>query len=406
MLYQLYEFQRQAMAPMRAMADHGQYIFRSPFNPAAYTPGGRVLAAALDVFEHSTRPYGKPTFGFTSTLIKGKEVAVTEEVVARAPFGQLKHFKRDTNRDDPKILVVAPMSGHYATLLRGTVEALLPDHEVYITDWRDAKLVPISDGDFDLDVFIDYLVDYFGLLGPDTHVMAVCQPSVPVFAALALMEENDAPNRPASITMMGGPIDTRVNPTEVNRMATARPLAWFRQNVIGTVPPPNDGMFRKVYPGFMQLAGFMSMNLGNHMVRHHDMFRHLVEGDGESAESSRAFYEEYRAVMDLTAEFYLQTVETVFQRHLLPKGEMMHREQLVNPAAISKTPMFTIEGERDDISGVGQTKAAHDLTPNLPDDKREHYEQPGVGHYGIFNGRRWRDQIAPQVRDFVLKHRQ
>lgn len=401
MLYQMYEFQRQALAPLRLVADHGQHVFRNPLNPASYTPGGRVIAAACEVIEHSTRPYGKPGFGLDTTVVEGQTVGVIEDVVLRKPFCQLKRFRRDVDIDSPKLLVVAPMSGHFSTLLRGTVQAMLPDHDVYITDWRDAKLTPLWEGGFDLDDYVDYIIEFLEFLGQGTHVMAVCQPSVPVFAAVALMEEQDHPCIPATLTMMGGPIDTRVNPTEVNDFATRRPMAWFKHNVIATVPPPNGGMFRRVYPGFLQLAGFMAMNLGNHMSKHFDMFLHLIEGDGESAEATQGFYEEYRAVMDLTEDFYLQTVDKVFKRHLLPKGELTHRGHLVDPKKITRTAIFCIEGERDDISGVGQTRAAFDLTPNLPKAKKFYHEQQSVGHYGIFNGRKWRENIAPQVRDFI-----
>lgn len=404
MLYSMYEMQRKAFAPMRMMIDQGQHFFSSPMNPAAYTPAGRALTAAFDVIETSTRPYGKPSFGLDSTMVNGKEVAIEESIAMRMPFGQLKRFKRLETTSDPKLLIVAPMSGHYATLLRGTVEEMIKDHDVYITDWRDAKTVPLFEGDFNLNSYIDYMTHFLNFLGPDTHVMAVCQPSVPVLAAVARMHEAGSPNIPKTLTMMGGPIDTRVNPTGVNDHATRKPLAWFKQNVIASVPPPHAGFMRRVYPGFLQLAGFMSMNLGNHVVKHYDMFKHLVEGADESADATREFYEEYLAVMDMTSEFYLQTVEEVFQKHSLPKGELMHDGAAINLSAIDKTAIFSVEGERDDISGVGQTKAVHELTPYLPKAKHHHYEQKGVGHYGIFNGRRWRDHISNEVRSVIRKH--
>lgn len=400
-LYHIYEWQRAAFAPIRLMLDHGQYFFRNPLNPMAYTPQGRALAAAFDVMEHSTRPYGKPRFDLDHTIIDGREVAIEENITLRKPFGQLKHFKRLVKTKDPKLLIVAPMSGHFATLLRGTVEAMLPDHDVHITDWRDAKTVPLREGRFDLDSYIDYVIEFIEFLGKDVHVIAVCQPAVPVSAAVARMEMLDHPLAPKSLTMMGGPIDTRINPTQVNNFATTRPLAWFKQNVVTTVPAPHAGFMRRVYPGFLQLAGFMAMNLGDHMVKHHDMFNHLVEGDGESATASQAFYEEYRSVMDITEEFYLNTIDKVFQRHLLPQGELTHHDEPVDLTQVKRTPILTIEGERDDISGVGQTKAIHDLTPNLPSERKRHYEQKGVGHYGIFNGRRWRDEIAPRIKQFI-----
>jgi len=404
MLYHLYEMQRVAVAPARFMADHGQHWMRNPFNPMAYTPLGRVVAAGCHVFEHATRRYGKPRFGLEETVIDGTTVAVEERIEHRRTFGQLKHFVRDTDREDPRLLIVAPMSGHYATLLRGTVEAMLPDHDVWITDWRDARNVPLQAGRFDLDDYIDYLIDWLTELGPGTHVMAVCQPSVPVLAATSLMAAADDPCQPASMTLMGGPIDTRRSPTEVNEVATNRPMSWFERSVISRVPMPNPGFMRRVYPGFLQLAGFMQMNLDRHVDAHFEVFHHLVEGDGDSAADKLSFYEEYRAVMDLTAEFYLQTVDLVFKQHALPKGEMVSRGRPVDPSAIRRTALMTVEGEKDDISGVGQTRAAHDLCTSLAGPMRVHWEQPGVGHYGIFNGRRWREQIAPRVKAFIRTH--
>ncbi|RME63321.1 MAG: polyhydroxyalkanoate depolymerase [Alphaproteobacteria bacterium] len=403
-LYHLYEWQRAAFAPIRLLLDHGQYFFRNPLNPMAYTPQGRILAAAFDVMEHSTRPYGKPRFDIDHTVIGGRKVAIEEDILVRKPFGQLKRFKRLVKTKDPKLLIVAPMSGHFATLLRGTVRAMVPDHDVYITDWRDAKTVPLREGRFDLDDYIDYVIEFIEFLGEDLHVMAVCQPAVPVSAAVARMAAMDHPLVPRTLTMMGGPIDTRINPTQVNEFATNRPLAWFKHNVISAVPAPHAGFMRRVYPGFLQLAGFMAMNLGDHLVRHHDMFRHLVEGDGESASASQAFYEEYRSVMDVTEEFYLATVDKVFQRHLLPQGELTHRDEPVDLGRIRRTAVFTIEGERDDISSLGQTKAVHALLTGLPDDMKAHHEQKNVGHYGIFNGRRWREQIAPRIKAFIRQH--
>lgn len=286
-------------------------------------------------------------------------------------------------------------------LLRGTVEAMLPHHHIYITDWRDAKKVPLSDGHFDLNDYVDYVTDMLAFLGLKTHIMAVCQSSVPVLAALALMEGENHPALPGSLTMMGGPIDPRVNPTQVNAFTAARPLSWFKHHVVSMVPAPNPGVFRRVYPGFLQLAGFLAMNLGGHMAKHVGMFHHLVRGDGESAEATQAFYEEYRAVMDLSEEFYIQTVDQVFQRHLLPKGQFLHRGRVADLSKITRTPIFCVEGENDDISGVGQTEAALHLARNLASDKKHYHVQNDVGHYGIFNGRRWREDIAPKIRDFI-----
>ena len=330
-----------------------------------------------------------------------------EHVVWHKPFCSLLHFKRDLPPDrdrDPKLLIVAPMSGHYATLLRGTVEAMLPDHEVFITDWVDARMVPMSEGTFDLDDYVDYVIAMLHHLGESTHVMAVCQPSVPVLAAVSVMEEDGDIDAPATMTLMGGPIDTRINPTVVNNLAEQRGTEWFQRNVIMRVPFPHPGFMRPVYPGFLQLTGFMSMNLDRHMTAHRELFLHLVEGDGDSADRHRDFYDEYLAVVDLTAEFYLQTVETVFVRHALPKGEMTHRGRPVRPGKIRNTALLTVEGEKDDISGVGQTQAAHRLCTGLPKAKKAHHLQSKVGHYGVFNGSRFRDEIAPRIRDFVRTH--
>jgi poly(3-hydroxybutyrate) depolymerase len=302
------------------------------------------------------------------------------------------------------VLIVAPMSGHYATLLRGTVEAFLPTHEVFITDWVDARLVPLSEGSFDLDDYIDYVIGMLELLGPDVHVMAVCQPSVPVAAAVALMEAKDSPSVPLSMTLMGGPIDTRKSPTAVNKLAQERGMEWFKKNCIFKVSFPNPGFYREVYPGFLQLSGFMAMNIDRHMNAHWEMFSHLVRGDGDSAEKQQDFYDEYLAVMDLTAEFYLQTVDTVFVRHALPKGEMLHRGVAVDLKAIRRCALMTVEGENDDISGVGQTKATHDLCVNLPKAKQLYHLQKDVGHYGVFNGSRFRKEIAPAIKDFMANN--
>ena len=406
MLYTLYEMQHAAFAPIRFWADQGQRFFSHPYNPVSRTPYGKVMAASLDMVELLTRRYGKPKFGFEKVTVDGVECPVEEQILSRRPFGQLKHFKRANccHRKDPRVLVVAPMSGHFATLLRGTVEALLPNHEVYITDWRDARDIPMADGSFDLDDYVDYLVDWLTDLGPNTHVLAVCQPSVPVYAALALMEAEGHPCTPPSVTMMGGPIDTRRNPTEVNKLAMTRPHSWFEDNVITVVPLPNAGFMRKVYPGFLQLAGFMAMNLGDHFMKHHEMFEHLIIGADEDADKTRAFYDEYKAVMDMTAEFYLQTIDVVFQRHLLPDGKWVSKGRLVDPKAIKNTALMAVEGEFDDISGIGQTKAALDIAVNLPEEKKKYLLAKGVGHYGIFNGSRWRTNIAPVVADFMRTH--
>ncbi len=406
MLYDAYEMQRSMLAGASAMATFGADWMRNPANPWSYVGGGQIVSSALDVFAHASATRGKPAFGLTHTTIDGREVAVHEEIVLQKPFGQLKRFRREGVEGGPKLLIVAPMSGHFATLLRGTVERMLPSAEVYITDWRDAKLVPLSDGRFDLNDYIDYLIAFMEAIGPNegqggAHMLAVCQPSVPCYAAVALMSADQNPCRPKTLTMMGGPVDTREAPTAVNTLATERPHAWFEQNVVVKVPAMYPGSGRKVYPGFLQLAGFMSMNLGNHMVSHWEMFKHLVQGDGESADATKGFYEEYRSVCDMTAEFYLQTVELVFQKHALPRGEMMHRGRRVDPGAITDVAVLAIEGERDDISGIGQTKAALTLATNLPEDKKRYLMAEGAGHYGIFNGSKWRNHVAPVVEEWM-----
>lgn len=408
MLYNAYEIQRSMLAGASALANFGAGLLNNPANPFAYFGGGPVLASALEVFAHAAAPRGKPAFGLDQTVIDGRPVAVREEIVLRKPFGQLKRFVRDGVEGGPKLLVVAPMSGHYATLLRGTVERMLPVADVYITDWRDAKCVPLADGRFDLDDYVDYLVAFLEAIGaegdPRAHVLAVCQPSVPCYAAVALMSADAHPNRPHTLTMMGGPIDTREAPTAVNTLATERPHAWFEQNVITSVPALYPGAGRRVYPGFLQLAGFMTMNLGNHMISHWEMFKHLVQGDDESAEATMRFYDEYRAVCDMTAEFYLQTIDTVFQNHSLPRGEMFHRGRRVDPSAITDVALLAVEGERDDISGLGQTRAALTLATRLPETHKQYHMAAGVGHYGIFNGSKWRTRIAPVLEQWIATH--
>jgi poly(3-hydroxybutyrate) depolymerase len=407
-MYWFYELSHAALNPSRAFADAAKLYFKSPVNPLSFTTLGKSIAAACELFERSTRRYGRPDWRIDTTLVGGERVPVQVDCVWERPFCRLLHFgrllSRVPRRPQPKILIVAPMSGHYPTLLRGTVEAFLPNHEVYITEWVDARMVPLADSAFDLDDYIDYLVSMLHKLEGDTHVIAVCQPSVPVLAAVARMEAENDPFVPSSMVLMGGPIDTRSNPTAVNKLAEQRGTDWFRRNVITKVPFPNPGFMRDVYPGFLQLNGFMSMNLDRHIEAHKDLFMHLVQGDGDSAQKHREFYDEYLAVMDLAAEFYLQTVDTVFVRHALPKGEMKHRGAPVDPAQIRRVALMTIEGEHDDISGVGQTEAAHRLCVNIPADRRTHYLQPAVGHYGVFNGSRFRAEIAPRIADFVLSN--
>ncbi len=403
MLYNAYEMQRSLLAGASAVAHMSAEFLQNPANPFSYFGGGPILASALDVFAHASAPRGKPAFGLIETEIDGRKVAVTEQIVLQKPFGQLKRFVREGVEGGPRLLIVAPMSGHYATLLRGTVQRMLPSCDVYITDWRDAKMVPLSEGGFDLDDYIDYLVAFLEHIGPGAHVLAVCQPSVPSYAAVALMNGDKHPCTPKTLTMMGGPIDTREAPTAVNTLATQRPHAWFEQNVIATVPMHYPGAGRQVYPGFLQLAGFMTMNLGDHLMSHWEMFKHLVQGDEEGADATKRFYDEYRSVCDMTAEFYLQTIDVVFQTHALPNGEFRHRGKLIDAATITDTAILAIEGERDDISGLGQTKAALTIATKLPDAKKKYFMAPSVGHYGIFNGSKWRNTIAPVLEAWIKK---
>jgi len=409
MLYHAYEFQKLMLSGAGFVADAQAKWLTNPANPMGYIPNMSMLTSALEVFAHSAETRGKPKFRLNQCFIDGIAHRVEESIECRQPFGQLKHFERfdpqgQKIEGDPKLLIVAPMSGHFATLLRGTVERMLPGHDVWITDWRDARDVSLSEGQFDLNDYVNYLVKFMEYLGPNTHMLAVCQPSVPALAASAIMGRDNHECRPSTLTMMGGPIDTRRCPTAVNTMAVDRPHSWFKNTVIATVPAHYAGAGRNVYPGFMQLASFMSMNLGNHMKSHWEMFKHLVSGDEESADDTKEFYNEYRSVCDMTAEFYLQTVDIVFQRHLLPDSLFEHEGHLVDMADIKDTALLAIEGERDDISGIGQTKAALEITTSLADDKKKYLLAEGAGHYGIFNGKKWRKQIAPVVEQWILDH--
>lgn len=404
MLYHMHELTRMAMMPWRSAAQMARLFAAAPWNPLSYTPYAQQIMAGAEVFERVTRRYGKPEWGLSTTVIDGREVAVTEDPVIKRSYCHLVHFKRAVERDDPKLLIVAPLSGHFATLLRGTVEAMLPDHEVYIADWQDCRMIPVEADRFNLNDYIDYVIDFLHFLGPNTHVIAVCQPSVPVVAAVSVMSGWGDLCAPASMTLMGGPIDTRQNPTAVNKLAEEHDFEWFERNVITTVPPPYPGAGRRVYPGFIQLTNFISMNLDRHMQSFHELFDHLVRGDDEEAEKRSSFYEEYLAVMDLPEEFYLQTIKVVFKDHDLPRGEMIHRWHPVKPETITRTAILCVEGELDDISGVGQTRATLDLATNLPEDMKKYHLQKNVGHYGIFNGGRWRREIAPVVKSFIREH--
>jgi poly(3-hydroxybutyrate) depolymerase len=402
--YQFYEMAHAALAPARAMSDATHLLFSNPWNPLSNTALGKNISASTELFERLTRRYGKPAFRLDDFQVNRVVYPILEEIVWSRPFCNLLHFARPdfpAGTGQPKLLIVAPMSGHYATLLRGTVEAFLPYCDVYITDWADARMVPLALGPFDLDDYIVYLREMLVHLGPGVHTIGVCQPSVPLLAAAALMEADGDAAAPASMTLMGGPVDTRRSPTEVNKLAEKRGVEWFRSNCLHTAPLPYPGFGREVYPGFLQLSGFMAMNIDRHVTAHLDMFKHLVAGDEDPAEKHREFYDEYLAVMDLAAEYYMQTIETVFVRHALPKGEMTHRGRLVDLKAIRNCGLLSVEGEKDDISGVGQTVAANDLCVNIPEARKHYHLAKGVGHYGVFNGSRFRNEIAPRIREFI-----
>jgi len=406
MLYQAYQAHCDAFAPVRLMAETARGWLSQPF--FHYMPVARGAHAAMTMLSQAGISHQRPQFGIERVTVAGEEVAVTEEVVAATPFCNLIRFRKAAAKvnghAEPKLLMVAPLSGHFSTLLRGTVDTALPDHDVYLTDWVNARNVPLRHGRFDLDDMVELVIRFIHLLGPDLHVMAVCQPSVPVLAAVSLMAAANDPHQPKSMVLMGGPIDPEANPTEVNHFAHSHPLSWFERTVIDTVPARYPGAFRRVYPGFLQLAGFMSMNIDRHVTAHWSMFRHLVEGDGDSAAAARAFYDEYLSVMDLPADFYLQTMQRVFHDHDLMHERFRVRGDLVEPGAIERTALMTVEGERDDICAVGQTAAAHTLCRNLPETMKRRHVQPKVGHYGVFHGRRWQTETYPKVRDFIIAH--
>ncbi len=390
MLYALYEAQHNALAPLRFWAEFSRGWFGHPFSPFIYLPLARRVAAASDLFLRLTGRYEKPAWN-----IEGAAV----EIVLDKPFCKLIHFKQEIPKAR-KVLVVAPLSGHHATLLRDTVRSLLPEHDVWVSDWVDARMVPLHAGPFHLADYVDYVREWIRLLSPQLHVISVCQPTVPVLAAVSLLSQRKEPT-PRTMVMMGGPIDARRSPTSVNNLARRRPYSWFEQNLIHRVPPKYPGYMRRVYPGFLQHLGFVAMNPDRHLIAHWDYYHRLMQGNGESAEAHRRFYDEYNAVLDMPAEYYLDTVKTVFQDYALPRGRMFVREELVRPQAIRDTALLTVEGELDDISGHGQTEAAHGLCLNIPRERREHFVAPGVGHYGIFSGRRWREMVFPKVRDFL-----
>ncbi|HEX5129689.1 MAG TPA: polyhydroxyalkanoate depolymerase [Usitatibacter sp.] len=403
MLYQLYDWQRAAMEPWRLFARAGNEMYGHPNSPLSCLPGSRNVAAAFDLMTRLTQRYDRPEFGIDRIRVGEREWRVREVYEVDKPFCRLLHFVKPGAPAQPRVIVFAPLSGHHATLLRDTVRTLLADHDVWITDWQDARDVPIAVGPFHFDDYVAYAQEFMRHVGAGCHAISVCQPTVPVLAAVSLMaQEGEA--IPRTLTMMGGPIDTRRSPTAVNTFARYRPLSWFEAKVIQRVPMRYPGFMRRVYPGFLQFAGFVAMNPDRHMESHVQYYHHLVEGDGESAEAHRRFYDEYNAVMDLPAEYYLETVERVFQKHLLPEGKLVVGGTKVRPEAIKEAALFTIEGELDDISGNGQTEAAHGLCKGVPERERLHFLAKGVGHYGIFSGRKYREMIYPRIRDFIAKH--
>ncbi len=410
MLYQLHEMQRSFLTPLMQWADASSKLFSNPVSPLAHTPFAQRIAAGYELMYRLGKEYHTPPFAIESTTIDGQTVGIMERTVVTKPFCRLLHFKKDMSDatlgalKQPKVLLVAPLSGHHSTLLRDTVRALLPEHDVYITDWTDARMVPLSHGPFHLDNYIYYVQDFIRLLAPDLHVISVCQPTVPVLAAISLMATDNDPLLPKTMTMMGGPIDPRKSPTAVNDLAAEKPFSWFENTVIYAVPGNYPGFGRKVYPGFLQHAGFIAMNPGRHAQSHREFYQQLVRGDDDSAEGHRQFYDEYNAVLDMPAEYYLDTIKTVFQEYRLPCGTWEVGGQLVRPQDIKTVALFTVEGELDDISGAGQTQAAHELCSGIPEAMRFDFVAPKCGHYGIFSGRRWREMICPKIGDFIKTH--
>ncbi len=402
MLYAAYQYQSDLMAPWRAAAGLTETLLRDTWAGPGANAFLRRAGAAAHLLTRASLTHERPPFGITRVVCGRSQAAVTEEVAFSTPFGTLLHFRKDTAEVQPRVLLVAPMAGHFATLLRNTIETLLPDHDVYLTDWTNARDVPRDAGQFGLDEYIGHMMLFLETLGPGTHVVGVCQPCAALLAAVALMAEADAPAQPRSMTLMAGPIDTRINPTPVNDLATSHPIEWFERNLITTVPARYDGAHRRVYPGFLQLAAFMSMNFTRHWRAHLDLFGHIVAGEDDKADAAREFYDEYFAVLDLPAEFYLETVARVFQEFELPRGELRWQGRIVDPKAIRKTALLTVEGERDDICSVGQTVAAQDLCRSIKPFRKQHHMQAGVGHYGVFSGRRWQTQIYPILKNFIL----
>jgi poly(3-hydroxybutyrate) depolymerase len=401
MLYQTYQAFADTKKPLQMFAELAGDWIHEPKAGLADDPWLRKLGAASEIIRRCGLTHTRPAFGFETVLVGNRALPVVEEAVAKTPFATLLHFKKEGAPEQPPVLVVSPMSGHFSTLMRDTVKTMLPDHDVYITDWHNARDVPLGAGRFDLDDFVDHLITFMAAIGPGCHVIAICQPSVPTLAAAAIMAEDDHPAQPRSMTLMAGPIDTRINPTKVNEFATSRPIEWFYASMIGVVPWRFGGAMRQVYPGFVQLLAFMGMNIQRHLKAFSDLYDNIVKGEHEKAEATRKFYDEYFAVMDLPAEFFIQTIREVFQEHVLPRGAMKFRGRPVNPGAIKRTFLLTVEGEKDDICAVGQTLAAQDLCSGIRPYMKKHYMQAGVGHYGVFSGRRWVAQTYPIVRDVI-----
>ncbi len=401
MLYDAYRTYADAAFPIREIASNSARVLNSQFSlDHLFNP--RRFSAALELISLSGFTHSRPAYDIQEiTLQNGSVVRVTEDAVISTPFCNLIRFAREDGEDLPKILLAAPMSGHFATLLRGTIRTLLRDFQVHVTDWTNARDIPLTEGKFGFESYTEHIIDFLRAIGPRAHVMAVCQPAVAVLAAASVMAARKDPAQPASIVLMAGPIDPRISPTKVNELATSKPLAWFEDNMIGLVPSAYEGAGRRVYPGFLQLSAFMSMNLDRHAKSFKDLFNARIAGDDAKADQIKAFYEEYFAIMDLDADFYLETVDTVFQRCSLPRGELTFNDEPVTPQAIKQSFLLTIEGERDDICAIGQTLAAQDLCSGLRPYMKSHYMQAGVGHYGVFNGKKWENQIYPVVRDHI-----
>ncbi len=403
MLYQAYQAHSDIMVPVRAFADTAARAGRLHINGAARPTPLSNLTAAYELIAWAGLTHVRPDYGIESVRVGNREVAVTEEAADATPFGTLLHFKKDIDLAQPRVLMIAPLSGHFATLLRATVRTMLPEHDVYITDWHNARDVPLEAGRFGFDQYIEHLIRFLEVMGPGAHMMAVCQPCVAALVAASVMAQGQHPAQPRSMTLMAGPIDTRINPTKVNELAKSKDIGWFERTLIARVPGRYAGGGRKVYPGFVQLAAFMSMNIDRHLKAHRDLYDNLAKGEKEKAAQAKAFYDEYFAVLDLTAEFYLETVQQVFQDHLLPLGRLTYQDRTVEPAAIKRTTLFTVEGEKDDICAVGQTLAAHDLCASLRPYRKRHHMQVGVGHYGVFAGRSWQNQVYPLVKNVILQ---